>query len=188
MPEWPIGTALKAVAGSDVSRGFESRPLCSMNETTRSSTYRLTLFLALRLFGIRMMVAAVGAVVAAVLLTIGGDAAIWGVVASVLVGLLVVASLAALRWPPRLLTLTPTGYQVHRVRGVGVRQALWSQVERVDDKPSAEGTPTLVIGLEHARTTELPLMLFGARALEVQREIRARLDSSHGYRPLPPAE
>ena len=28
VPEWPIGTALKAVAGSDVSRGFESRPLC----------------------------------------------------------------------------------------------------------------------------------------------------------------
>ena len=28
VPEWPIGTALKAVAGSNVSRGFESRPLC----------------------------------------------------------------------------------------------------------------------------------------------------------------
>ena len=28
VPERPIGTALKAVAGSDVSRGFESRPLC----------------------------------------------------------------------------------------------------------------------------------------------------------------
>jgi hypothetical protein len=28
VPEWPIGTALKAVAGRDVSRGFESRPLC----------------------------------------------------------------------------------------------------------------------------------------------------------------
>ena len=28
MPERPIGTALKAVAGRDVSRGFESRPLC----------------------------------------------------------------------------------------------------------------------------------------------------------------
>jgi hypothetical protein len=27
VPEWPIGTALKAVAGSDVSRGFESRLL-----------------------------------------------------------------------------------------------------------------------------------------------------------------
>ena len=29
VPEWPIGTALKAVAGRDVSRGFESRPLCN---------------------------------------------------------------------------------------------------------------------------------------------------------------
>ena len=32
VPEWPIGTALKAVAGSDVSRGFESRPLCHQDE------------------------------------------------------------------------------------------------------------------------------------------------------------
>ena len=33
MPEWPIGTALKAVAGRDVSRGFESRPLCWIPRT-----------------------------------------------------------------------------------------------------------------------------------------------------------
>ena len=33
VPEWPIGTALKAVAGRDVSRGFESRPLCWIQRT-----------------------------------------------------------------------------------------------------------------------------------------------------------
>src|SRR5262249_53987827 len=33
VPEWPIGTALKAVAGRDVSRGFESRPLCRWSMT-----------------------------------------------------------------------------------------------------------------------------------------------------------
>ena len=35
MPEWPIGTALKAVAGRDVSRGFESRPLCRIRSSAR---------------------------------------------------------------------------------------------------------------------------------------------------------
>ena len=33
VPERPIGTALKAVAGRDVSRGFESRPLCRRHRT-----------------------------------------------------------------------------------------------------------------------------------------------------------
>ena len=37
VPEWPIGTALKAVAGRDVSRGFESRPLCSSTDDAQSS-------------------------------------------------------------------------------------------------------------------------------------------------------
>jgi hypothetical protein len=35
VPEWPIGTALKAVAGRDVSRGFESRPLCRAEQTPK---------------------------------------------------------------------------------------------------------------------------------------------------------
>ncbi|TNC43167.1 hypothetical protein [Mumia zhuanghuii] len=158
-----------------------------VTDAMQPTTYRLTLVLALRLFGIRMMVAAVGAVVAAVLLTIGGSAVIWGIVVSVLVALLVVASLVALRWPPRLITLTEVGYRVHRVRGAGVRAGAWAQVERVDDKPSPEGGTDLVIGLEHGRTTRLPMLLFGLRGLELQREIRERLNAAHGYRPLPPA-
>ncbi|KAA1424962.1 hypothetical protein FE697_003425 [Mumia zhuanghuii] len=152
----------------------------------RPTTYRLTLILALRLFGVRMMVAAFGAVLAAVLISIGGDASGWGVGVAVLVALLVLASLIALRWPPRLLSLTTTGYQVHRVRGTGVRHAMWSQVERVDDKPAADGSPILVIGLHQGRTTELPLGLFGPDGLNLQREIRGRLDAAHGYRELPP--
>ncbi|MFD1824385.1 MULTISPECIES: hypothetical protein [Mumia] len=157
-----------------------------MSDTMQPTTYRLTLVLALRLFGLRMMVAAVGAVIAAVLLTIGGSTAVWGVVAAVLVALLVVASAAALRWPPRLITLTETGYRVHRVRGAGVRAGSWAQVERVDDMPSPAGGTDLVIGLEQGRTTRLPMMLFGIRGLDLQREIRERLNASHGYRPLPP--
>ncbi|MGH1564516.1 hypothetical protein [Mumia sp. DW29H23] len=154
----------------------------------RPTTYRLTLTLALRLFGIRMMVAAFGAVLSAILLTIGGDAAVWGVVVAVLVALLVIVSAIALRWPPRLISLTTTGYQVHRVRGAGVRHAVWGQVERVDDKPSLDGGAVLVIGLEEGRTTELPMALFGPDGLKLQRDIRGRLDASHGYRPLPPSE
>ncbi|WP_262851488.1 hypothetical protein [Mumia quercus] len=158
-----------------------------MSDTMQPTTYRLTLVLALRLFGLRMMVAAVGAVVAAVLITVGGSAVVWGIVVAVLVALLVVVSIAGLRWPPRLLTLTETGYRVHRVRGAGVRSGSWAQVERVDDKPGPDGGTELVIGLEHGRTTRLPMMLFGARGLELQREIRERLNTSHGYRPLPPS-
>ncbi|WP_370617141.1 hypothetical protein [Mumia sp. Pv 4-285] len=159
-----------------------------MTDTMKPTTYRLTLILALRLFGIRMMIAAFGAVLSAVLITIGGKATAWGVLVAVLVALLVLASLIALRWPPRLISLTTTGYQVHRVRGAGVRHAMWSQVERVDDKPATDGSAILVIGLEHGRTTELPIGLFGLEGLDVQRDIRGRLDAAHGYRQLPPTD
>ncbi|KHL12161.1 hypothetical protein CLV56_1750 [Mumia flava] len=158
-----------------------------MNDTTKStSTYRLALVHAMRLFGVRMMIAAALAILAAVLLTIGGAAQVWGFVVAVVCGLTVVVSFVAVLRPARIITLTTSGYQVHRLRDAGVRSAAWTLVERVDDKPNEHGGTDLVIGLEQGRTTRVPMALLGPRALELQREIRARLDAGHGYRPLEP--
>src|SRR5690606_34603218 len=118
---WPIGTALKAVAGSNVSRGFESRPLC----VTR---YRLDRAHLMVLAGACFLVAAVSVLVA-FLTAVGGAFAngVTIVAAGIAVLALAVAAIANLR-PPVVLTLDPAGYRARGRHGEGT----WKQVESVE--------------------------------------------------------
>src|SRR5690606_10344817 len=93
VPEWPIGTALKAVAGRDVSRGFESRPLCV-------NVYRIDRPAAAVTAGVLVVGAALAAFVAFLLTSVAATV--------VAVVLLVVAALLMLR-PPVVARLDETG-------------------------------------------------------------------------------
>ena len=173
VPEWPIGTALKAVAGSNVSRGFESRPLCM------TSTYRLDRGVALMTTGICLVVAAVGVFLAFMLMPLDSVVRFIGYAAGgVGAFAIVVAAHYAFR-PPVILRLDDGGFhsKTRASRTSGPFTGRWLDVEDV----TVNGDVLRVITTDGTEQ-QLALQFFGARKMPVLREFHERLNSAHGYR------
>jgi hypothetical protein len=170
VPEWPIGTALKAVAGSNVSRGFESRPLCV-------TTYRLDRAAALVTVGVCLVVAAAAVFIAFLLAPVDGAVRWIGYVA---IGVAVLALGAALRFAlrqPVVLVLDDDGYR-SRSRTAGTPFAgRWLDVDDVtvtDD--------ILRLGLTEGGEQRFGLELVGHDRMRLLRELHERLNTANGYR------
>jgi hypothetical protein len=198
VPEWPIGTALKAVAGSDVSRGFESRPLCResvMDEVVDAVVDGQSVYLISRAHTVavlgRFATAAGIFVVAATLVAALVDglpdplAGVLLVSIAVAVALTGIAALRVLR-PAVLLRLDDTGYRVHGLRGAGPRSATWTEVARVRRERLVPGS-CIVLTLAGGARTVVPLRLLdggGTAADRLVADLSARLDAAHGQRRL----
>ncbi len=180
MPEWPIGTALKAVVGGNVNRGFESRPLCSMPNTSK---YRLDRRFALQLFGWRMVLAGVFAMATFVSYGVGGFGRTLGLAFLLLTVLLVVAAIWTMAAPPVVVSLSTQGFRLGRPAGGVVKRAHWMSVDNVNTDEGPAGI-RLVFTLDTGQTGDVPLMLLPLRADELQREVHERLNAAHGYRRL----
>lgn len=172
VPEWPIGTALKAVAGRNVSRGFESRPLC----VTR---YRLDRAHLMVTAGVCFLVAAAGVVVAFLSAgrgSVGGALTIIGAATAILA--LAVAAYLNLR-PPTVATLDPVGLQ-SRGRGDSI---VWKQVQDV-----SVGDGLLRFTDASGAVSALPLGLVERRQrADLIRDVYDRLNTANGYRRFDPA-
>jgi hypothetical protein len=166
VPERPIGTALKAVAGSNVSRGFESRPLCV-------TTYRLDRRFVLRAIGINIAGAGV-AVLAAFLLA---DAATWAAVVGGVVAAALVLNAARL-WlrPPVVVRTSDADARLGGQLGVPPVTLEWSQVEDV----STDGR-RLLLDRGDGNVLAFPLAYVGPRATDLLRDIYDRLNTANGY-------
>ena len=75
------------------------------------------------------------------------------------------------------------GYRVRNVRGRGVAEASWSEVETVTGGPGTEGA-VMQITLRGGRSSVVPLVLLGPQAVVAEREIHERLNAAFGYRRL----
>lgn len=75
------------------------------------------------------------------------------------------------------------GYQVRFVRGAGVKQARWLDV---DDAVTAEvaGSPCVVLRLRDGRTTTIPVEVLDVERDAFVRDIREHLQHGHGLRRL----
>lgn len=93
---------------------------------------------------------------------------------------LAVASFFVLR-PPRVLSLSDTGYRVGFVRGVGRGRASWLEVEGVETRPVGDAL-SLVLAAGDGSSSVVPLTLLGARRVEAERDIHDRLNRANGYR------
>lgn len=173
VPEWPIGTALKAVAGSNVSRGFESRPLC----VTR---YRLDRAHLMVLAGVCLIVAAVAVVIAFLTSGKGGFAGPVSIIAWIIVAVALLVAAAANLRPPVALTLDETGFHARGRHGDGT----WKSVESVDvDQRMLRFTNG------EGEVTAYPLNLVDrSQRTALIRDVYDRLNTANGYRRFDPAE
>lgn len=171
MPERPIGSALKALAGSNVSRGFESRPLCLTN-------YRLDRRFVLLAVGINVMVAGVAAALAFFLSSVAALAWIFGILS-------VAALLNALRvyaFPPVVARTDPGGLRVGGPLTVKPIRVPWLDVE---DVTTGEGR--LFVDRGNGEVIAFPLAYVGGRTTELIRDLYDRLNTANGYRRFNPS-
>ncbi|HEY0903388.1 MAG TPA: hypothetical protein VGE14_05825 [Marmoricola sp.] len=79
--------------------------------------------------------------------------------------------------------LDATGYRVRFVRGVGVEQARWTDVEDLTTAV-VSGTECVVLRLRDGRTSTVPVNLIEGDREEFVDELQRFLDAGHGYRRL----
>lgn len=169
MPERPNGTALKAVAGRDVSRGFESRPLCL-------TVYRYDRHRAILFAGQCATAAAIGVIVAVLLAGIGGWPRYIGMLA---IGIAILAVGAGLRFwprPPVVLRLDERGLSSRLKSPGGPVKLAWAEVDNVELSAS-----DAVVFSTKRGAVAFPLQLVGTDRERLLRDIHQRLNDQNGY-------
>ncbi|MBM7508084.1 hypothetical protein JOE61_001898 [Nocardioides salarius] len=145
--------------------------------------YRFAQAFTVRLVGLSL--------VALALVMFAGTAvvAVSGVNADVLVVLLGVgvAGVFGLGWWLRnrafVLRAESEGYVVGPVRGAGVKRARWSEVSQAATT-TVRGIDCLVLHLEDARATTIPVEALAVDREQFVREMQRRLRAGQGHRPL----
>lgn len=79
--------------------------------------------------------------------------------------------------------LDDIGYRVRFVRGAGVPQARWADVEDAVATTVA-GERCVVLRLRDGRTTTIPVRMLSGSVDAFVRDLKAHLDRGHGYRRL----
>ena len=85
--------------------------------------------------------------------------------------------------PPLLLEVSSHGYRLVNVRGGGLAEATWAEVDSVT-AGSSEGGEVMVVTLHDGRTTVVPVALLGDQAITAERDMHGRLNAAFGYRRL----
>jgi hypothetical protein len=102
----------------------------------------------------------------------------------VLVGVIVCVALGWwLRERAWVLRCNEDGYRVRMVRGAGVTQARWSEVEDAVTT-FRHDVACVMLRLRDGRTTTIPVGVLGVDRDELVRELQRRLQGGHGLRPL----
>ncbi len=75
------------------------------------------------------------------------------------------------------------GYQVRLLRGAGVKQARWREVEDVVTA-TVSGHDCVVLRLRDGRSTTIPVKVLDVSPTTFVEDLTSRLDKGHGYRRL----
>jgi hypothetical protein len=141
-----------------------------------ASDYRLAPAVAARLLGVTVICfGALIFVVTAIVVLIAAPVWLLPVaVAICVIGIFVVGTrLTSRGW---VLRLTEDGYQVRLVRGAGVKQARWADVEELVTDTVA-GSPCLIFRLRGGEATVMPVAVIAGDREELVREIGRHLTS-----------
>ncbi len=77
--------------------------------------------------------------------------------------------------------LDEAGYQVRFIRGAGVKQARWKDVEDVV-ATTVSAERCVVLRLRDGRTTTLPVRALAGNPDDFVKDLQAHLNKGHGYR------
>ena len=147
-----------------------------------ASDYHLAAALRLRVLGGLLAVCGVTVLLLVVAVALGAPAPVLPVGAV----LLVAAAVGAGWWAGRavVVRLGERGYRVRLVRGAGVREAAWRDVEDAV-AVVVEGSRCVQIRLRDGRTTTLPVAALTGTPEAFVADLQRHLDRGHGYRRLP---
>lgn len=147
-----------------------------------SSDYRLSPAFGARLVGLLVVCLAVLVFLATAVVAVLNLHTVVLVPVALVVVAVIFALGAVLRRTP-VVHLDDTGYRVRLVRGAGVRQAGWREVEDAVTA-SPRDIPCVVLRLVDGRTTTIPVAALDADREEFVRDLQAHLQRGQGLRPL----
>lgn len=147
-----------------------------------SSDYRLSPAFGARLVGLLVVSLAVLVFLATAVVAVLNLHTVILVPVALVVVAVIFALGAVLRRTP-VVHLDDTGYRVRLVRGAGVRQAGWREVEDAVTA-SPRDIPCVVLRLVDGRTTTIPVAALDADREEFVRDLQAHLQRGQGLRPL----
>lgn len=142
-----------------------------------SSDYRLSPVLAARLLGSALVALAVLVLVVTLVAALLDLSAAFVALAAVLGLAAVLVAGHVLTRRVYVVRLGEDGYQVRLVRGAGVRDARWAEVEDAV-AASPRGVDCLVLRLRDGRTTTIPVQVVAADREDFARDVREHLRRS----------
>jgi hypothetical protein len=145
------------------------------------SDYRLSQPVVVRMMGALLVL--LGVVVLLMTLGVGvlGVPTVVLSVGIVLVALLLLVAALVLTRGVTLVRLDDAGYRVRFVRGAGVQQARWTDVEDVV-ATTVVGERCVVLRLRDGRTTTIPMRLLRTSPEAFVKDLQGHLNRGHGYR------
>ena len=146
-----------------------------------SSDYRLSQPLAARILGV--LLAALGAFVLLLTLLVGAfdlpSVVLGGGIAAGVLLFLVGGHQLTRR--ATVVRLDEAGYRVRLVRGAGVKQARWTDVEDVV-ATTVGGENCVVLRLRNGSATTIPVRMLAGSADAFVKDLQRHLNTGHGYR------
>ena len=149
--------------------------------TETATVYRLAPAVAARLLGVVLCTVAVLILISTVLIAAVDLHTVFLLVPAGLALVLLVATWWTWRQKGWVARLTPEGYRVQWVRGVGAPSARWKDVEDAVTTTIA-GAPVVVLRLRDGRTTTIPVEMLAVDREEFVRDVQRHLQQGHGLR------
>jgi hypothetical protein len=149
-----------------------------------TSNYRFAGPVVVRLAGSAVAGVGLAVVVTTVLLaTVFRGHGFGALPAVVLLALLLAGALLLAVRRTVVVSLAAEGYRVRHVRGAGVKEARWTDVEDVAATTVA-GARCVVLRLTDGRSTTVPVDVLAGDRDDFVRDLQQHLNTGHGYRPL----
>lgn len=145
------------------------------------TVYRFSPPLLVRLLGSLLALLGVALFVVAVVVLVLDLPVLVLTVAVVVTVLVVVVAGAVLSQAAVLVRFDDDGYRIRLLRGAGVRQARWRDVEDAVTA-TVSGHDVVVLRLRDGRTTSIPVTVLDASPSDFLADLSAHLDTGHGYR------
>jgi len=170
---WPDPKDLTARPRGEISR-----------VTTETATvYRLAPAVAARLLGVVLCAVAVLILLSTLAIAVVDLHTVFLLAPVGLTVLLLVATWWTWRQKGWIARLTPEGYRIQWVRGVGAASARWKDVEDAVTTTVAD-SPVVVLRLRDGRTTTIPVEMLAVDREAFVRDVQQHLQRGHGLRKL----